>query len=1016
MFELSSYEIKKDVIKEVKEYLPILKKLITKIKADDTEESYVRKFYELIETIRGASSLVKLNGISRVASELLKVMENIIEHQMAITPEVFDAISVALTFFDEFSLSEDENTSDDISNVTNTISTLKGASSQEVETDCLDPILDLSNLAEDDELDFDAIDDVASLSGGNDTEKSDHQIEDDGHFYNCELGNQRTSLLPLTEKDTPEVNEISSIITEDESVVTEDESEDVSWPQDELLEGFYQEAEDHFQNLGNALAQLETQISGPTDLTTDHKELLRLIRRAVHTIKGAAAVIRLGDIAAWGHDFEDLLDWLYEKAQHIEPNTIRVVADSADLLEKLVSTPEDVDSAKQQELRNEFKNIIGTKTSEFIELTDSKQDDLLSNSSEYLIFNDSEDSDLISKEPVFPVSFSKTLRVEMGKIESLVNLASELIIALSGFDENMNNFNSIINELDRSRLRLKGTARDLESGYELKAIRDLNVYQYQLKTGRKFVDSEFMDFDLLELDRYSEFNLLIRSLNETSVDVSTISNQLSNVHRGFKSYFNRLRMLLSELQEKVMRVRMTPMSSIVNRLRSTVRETAASLNKKVRLVISGEEIELDKRVWETLADPLMHLLRNAIDHGVEPMDIRKSGNKPELATINLTAAYQGNQVILRVIDDGAGLDFDTIRQRAKELDLEVDGKSDSELTEVIFSQGFSTRQEVTKISGRGVGLDVVQENISALKGNVMIDKTEPGVGTSVLIRIPLTLAVMRALIFEVNGRLYATALYDIREMLRIHPRDLQSHQGISVQIGDHVFPFYNLSEILPKNRSNVLKRDNSERILVLVIDTGTWQGAVAIDKMHTQKEIVVKSLGTYLQHVQGIAGATIMGDGKVIPILNIEELLHIGQVKFPQIYQQRQEVHNAQLEILVVDDSVSVRMVISQLIQRQGWEVQTAKDGVEAIELLHEYTPDLIILDIEMPRMNGYEFMRAFRSQEKFVDIPVIMLTSRSAHKHRDKAEKSGINAFLIKPYEDATFISMIKKLVRLNG
>ena len=274
---------------------------------------------------------------------------------------------------------------------------------------------------------------------------------------------------------------------------------------------------------------------------------------------------------------------------------------------------------------------------------------------------------------------------------------------------------------------------------------------------------------------------------------------------------------------------------------------------------------------------------------------------------------------------------------------------------------------------------------------------------------------MRALIFEVNGRPYATALYDIREMLRIHPRDIKWHKGRTIQIGDQILPFHNLSESLPKSRSKAFKKISSERMLVLVLNTGTFQAAVAIDKMHTQKEIVVKSLGAYLHHVQGVAGATIMGDGRAIPILNLEELLRSDPVQYPPVYQPRPEHDIIPLEILVVDDSVSVRMVISRLIQRQGWEVQTAKDGVEAVELLHQYEPDLVILDIEMPRMNGYEFMRNFRSQEKFADTPVIMLTSRSVHKHSDKAEGLGVNAFLVKPYEDTTFVNLVKKLTDRN-
>ncbi len=1008
MFELSSYDIKVDLLKELKDYLPNLLELIQKIKSGDEEEGDLEEFHRLIDTIRGATSLVKLEYLNKIASELQKMAEDLLENRLEMNSHLYDAIQSALIFFDEYAVNEDGSESVEMKDFSNLLSDLKTARKGRRQQSNLDPLLTLSSYGASDHETYDQYEEEILNTESNDFEEPEFLIDEIADFATMDFEEPSDELEGLENND---IKNPSQNISYD----NDDEWDAIDLPQDELLEGFYQEAEDHFQDLGNALAQLETQITGPTTLTQDQKELLRLIRRAVHTIKGAAAVIRLSEIAAWGHEFEDLLDWLFEQADQIDSTTLSVVADAADILERLVSSPKDVNSEKQTELRSEFRRIIGdSETAESSALEDADAEfSTLSriNARDEEIAYEQQFDEYTSQEPAFPTSVSKTLRVEMDKVEALVNLASELIIALSGFDENMNSLNAIIGELDRSRLRLKGTARDLETGYELKAIRDLNSYQQNIKAFKKTADGEFTDFDLLELDRYSEFNLLIRSLNETTVDVNTISAQLSHVHRGFKSYFNRLRILLSDLQEKVMRVRMTPMSSIINRLRSTVRETAAKLNKNVRLTVTGEEIELDKRVWETLADPLMHLLRNAIDHGIETSETREEMNKPDLATIQLTAAYQGNQVFLRVIDDGAGIDVSSVRQKAQEFGIEVENKSDRSICELIFNQGFSTRKDVSQISGRGVGLDVVQENIASLKGSVHIERTDPGNGTIFLIRIPLTLAVMRSLIFEVNGRLYATALYDIQEMLRIHPRDLEAYRGKAIRIGEQVLPFFQLSAVLPQGPGRSFKKDPTERMLVLIINTGTWQAAVSIDRMQTQKEIVVKSLGTHLQHVRGVSGATIMGDGKVVPILNLEALLGDGAIHLGKIYKPPPAPVQNELDILVIDDSVSVRMVISRLIQRQGWVAQTAKDGVEAVELLHQYEPDLVVLDIEMPRMNGYEFMRTFRGQDKFAKIPVIMLTSRSAQKHRDKAEDLGVNAFLVKPFEDQSFINLIKKL-----
>jgi chemosensory pili system protein ChpA (sensor histidine kinase/response regulator) len=272
---------------------------------------------------------------------------------------------------------------------------------------------------------------------------------------------------------------------------------------------------------------------------------------------------------------------------------------------------------------------------------------------------------------------------------------------------------------------------------------------------------------------------------------------------------------------------------------------------------------------------------------------------------------------------------------------------------------------------------------------------------------------MRALMFSIGGRIYATSLYEIKEILRINPKKIRKDKENikTIQWNSRPIPFYQLSDYVPVSDSETQRIDKIEYPLVLVIDTGSWQGAVAIDHMHGQKDIVIKHLGAHLNHVAGIAGAAVLGDGRIVPILNLEELLTAKHVQKQQPILQPSQSIGKPLNIMVVDDSVSVRTVVSRLMQRQGWKVQTAKDGVEALECLHTYRPDLIVLDIEMPRMNGYEFMAAFRAKEAFSDIPVIMLTSRAAEKYREKAKAVGVNGFLIKPYEDRDFIALIHRL-----
>jgi chemosensory pili system protein ChpA (sensor histidine kinase/response regulator) len=339
--------------------------------------------------------------------------------------------------------------------------------------------------------------------------------------------------------------------------------------------------------------------------------------------------------------------------------------------------------------------------------------------------------------------------------------------------------------------------------------------------------------------------------------------------------------------------------------------------------------------------------------------------------------------------------------------------TDEELVDMIFRPAFSTSKDISEVSGRGVGMDVVKENIHTLKGRIRIETSEKDIGTTFQIRIPLTLAVMRALMFSIGGRIYATSLYEIKEILRVDPKNIRidKENRKTIQWNSGAIPFYYLSDYVPVSNTDTQDDNKIDQPLVLIIDTISWQGAVAIDQMHGQKDIVIKHLGTHLNHVMGIAGAAVLGDGRIVPILNLEELLMAKLVQKHRPALQPSQPIGKSLKILVVDDSVSVRTVVSRLMQRQGWEVQSAKDGVEALECLHTYRPDLIVLDIEMPRMNGYEFMAAFRAQKTFSDIPVIMLTSRAAQKYREKAKSVGVNGFLIKPYEDKDFIALIHRL-----
>ncbi|MGD9138734.1 MAG: hybrid sensor histidine kinase/response regulator, partial [Desulfobacterales bacterium] len=610
--------------------------------------------------------------------------------------------------------------------------------------------------------------------------------------------------------------------------------------------------------------------------------------------------------------------------------------------------------------------------------------------------------------------FTKTLKVDMARFDDLVNLSGELIIALSAFDQKMEAFNDSVNDLELYRERLKQIARDLEVSYEVEALEQLrSVPEFSMAPNSIVRQSgDFDDFDTLELDRYSELNLIIRKLNESAVDVGALHNQLSNLHSEFDGRLTRQRVILSELQDKMMQVRMTPMSMITNKLRRTLREVAGNLNKKAKLVVIGENIELDRLIWEKISDPLMHLLRNAVDHGVEPQNLRRSLGKPPVATIQLEAAREGNQVVIRISDDGAGLNFKAIQSKVREMGLSdnVDKMSTEELSQFIFYPGFSTRSEVSQISGRGVGMDVVKENIQNLKGVIQV-RSENGKGAEFTIRIPLTMAAVQALLFNAGGQTYAVALNEISEIVRRDPETILGPNKDALRLKDEVLPLFYLKDLTNPEQFGVETLPTGANPVTLVVETSGQRGAVEIDALVGQKEIVIKSLGSHLRRVKGVSGATIMGDGSVIPILNLGELLWSQMAMMADSRRDSEPILERPLTIMVVDDSVSIRQVVSRLLEEQGWKVLTAKDGIDAFDKLSENRPDLIVLDIEMPRMNGYEFLGALKTQVELDDIPVVMLTSRTAAKHREKAKALGAKGFIVKPYNDDELVRLILNL-----
>ena len=501
--------------------------------------------------------------------------------------------------------------------------------------------------------------------------------------------------------------------------------------------------------------------------------------------------------------------------------------------------------------------------------------------------------------------------------------------------------------------------------------------------------------------------------------MGTVGNELRNLIGDFDQLLNRQGRLSRDTQDRLMRIRMVPLTTLAAKLHRTVRVVAGQQHKDVEFLIQGADTELDKLVLEELADPLMHILRNAVDHGLEAADVRRAANKPERATIRVQAFSQGTQVILKVSDDGAGLNFDAIRETAARHGLvaasDLANLSEEELAAFIFLPGFSTARTVSEVSGRGVGMDIVRDKVQKLKGTVSVE-SHAGQGTTFTIRLPMTLAVTRALLVRASHETFALPMQSVVQILRLERKQIDK-LGPSpvIRLGDETLPLVYLSEQL---RLRAPADKTSANLPVLVLAAGDQKVAVAVEKILAGRDIVVKTLGSHLRKVKGLIGATLMGDGSVVPILDAADLVgHTGAVTRPRsiVPAPHRLVSRAETPLLmVVDDSVSVRRVMTNLLKNSGWQVLEAKDGIDALEKLQqaERQPNLFLLDIEMPRMDGYELLTALRSQAEHRQSPIVMVTSRAGDKHRQKATRLGATDYVIKPYQDDELLSLLRNLL----
>jgi chemosensory pili system protein ChpA (sensor histidine kinase/response regulator) len=601
---------------------------------------------------------------------------------------------------------------------------------------------------------------------------------------------------------------------------------------------------------------------------------------------------------------------------------------------------------------------------------------------------------------------SAALRVRAEMVDGFVNDASEIGVARTRIEGELRLLRRSLLDLTENVIRLRNQLREVEIQADV-----------QMQTRLAQAESSHVEFDPLEMDRYTRLQELTRMMAESVNDVTTVQqNLLKNLDSADFALHSQAR-TTRELQQALMRVRMIPFDSLAVRLYRIVRRGAKDLGKRANLEIRGGGIEIDRSVLEHIIAPLEHLLRNALAHGIESPEMRRAVDKPEIGQITLTTRQEGNEIVIELSDDGAGLNFERITMHARERGLLGPDEIADErrLANMIFLPGFTTAEKVTAVSGRGVGMDVVKAETAAVGGRIDIAST-PGAGTMFSIYLPLTLAVTQALLVRSGTQHYAIPASMISQIMELKADAIER---LRAEGGIEWFEQRYDYRYLPNLLGNPSARPEIGRYSwVLLLHSGAQTLALHVDALRGHQEIIVKNAGPQLTRIAGMSGATVLGNGEIVLIINPvamanREIIFSQPSQVPgvisaviDVMPEPETVHAPM--IMVVDDSLTVRKITSRMLEREGYRVITAKDGVDAIESLIDNMPDVILSDIEMPRMDGFDLVRNIRADARLRNVPIIMIPSRLADKHRQYAMEVGANHYLGKPYQEEELLNLI--------
>ncbi|GAA9288653.1 chemotaxis histidine kinase/response regulator CheAY2 [Helicobacter pylori] len=794
----------------------------------------------------------------------------------------------------------------------------------------------------------------------------------------------------------------------------------------EIMEDFLIEAFEMNEQLDQDLVELE---HNPEDL-----DLLNRIFRVAHTIKGSSSFLNLNILTRLTHNMEDVLNRARKGEIKITPDIMDVVLRSIDLMKTLLvtirDTGSDTNNGKENEIEEAVKQLQAI-TSQNLEgaKEGTKEAPKKESQEEAKKENIKENQENKAKAPTAENASDNPLADEPDL--DYTNMSAEEVEA---------EIERLLNkrqEADKERRAQK--KQEAKPKQEVAPKTETpKTPKIETKTKAKADTEEnkapsigveqTVRVDVRRLDHLMNLigelvlgkNRLIRIYGdvEERYDGEKFLEELNQVVSSISA-------VTTDLQLAVMKTRMQPVGKVFNKFPRMVRDLSRELGKSIELIIEGEETELDKSIVEEIGDPLIHIIRNSCDHGIEPLEERRKLNKPETGKVQLSAYNEGNHIVIKISDDGKGLDPVMLKEKAIEKGViserDAEGMSDREAFNLIFKPGFSTAKVVSNVSGRGVGMDVVKTNIEKLNGIIEID-SEVGVGTTQKLKIPLTLAIIQALLVGVQEEYYAIPLSSVLETVRISQDEIYTVDGKSVlRLRDEVLSLVRLSDIF---KVDAILESNSD-VYVVIIGLADQKIGVIVDYLIGQEEVVIKSLGYYLKNTRGIAGATVRGDGKITLIVDVGAMMDMAKSIKVNITTLMNESENTKSKnspsdyvVLAIDDSSTDRAIIRKCLKPLGITLLEASNGLEGLEMLKngDKTPDAILVDIEMPKMDGYTFASEVRKYNKFKNLPLIAVTSRVTKTDRMRGVESGMTEYITKPYSGEYLTTVVKRSIKLEG